>query len=127
LGSTKSFDYVREHNESVNFLDFITTRAPIKVEYGAGTVEEVHQHDGTVLRLRKVAEDYNVHDRIAAMNYLQERGAAGEVVTGVLYLEPDAQDLHDYLHTVEKPFNALGDAELVPGAAALEKFNQSLR
>jgi len=127
LGSTKSFDYVREHNESVNFLDFITTRAPIKVEYGAGTVEEVRQHDGSVLRLRKVAEDYNVHDRIAAMNYLQERQAAGEVVTGVLYLEAEAQDLHDYLHTVDKPFNTLGDGELVPGAAALEKFNQSLR
>ncbi|HEX6841960.1 MAG TPA: 2-oxoacid:ferredoxin oxidoreductase subunit beta [Stellaceae bacterium] len=127
LGSTKSFDFVREHNEAVNRLDFITTRAPIHVDYEPGTVEVVTQHDGTSLRLRKVAADYDVHDRIAAMNYLQERQAAGEVVTGLLYLEPEAADLHDYLNTVETPFNALGEAELVPGAQALAKFNQSLR
>ena len=127
LGSTKSFDFVREHNEAVNRLDFITTRAPIQVDYEPGTVEVVTQHDGTSLRLRKVAADYDVHDRILAMNYLQERQAAGEVVTGLLYLEPEAADLHDYLNTVEAPFNALGEAELVPGAPALEKFNQSLR
>src|ERR1700720_98058 len=29
-GSTKSFDYVREHNEAVNYLDFITSLATIK-------------------------------------------------------------------------------------------------
>jgi 2-oxoglutarate/2-oxoacid ferredoxin oxidoreductase subunit beta len=127
LGSTKSFDFVREHNEAVNSLDFITPRAPIHVDYEPGTVEVVTQHDGTALRLHKVAADYDVHNRIAAMNFLQERQAMGEVVTGLLYLEPDAQDLHDYLDTVATPFNTLGEAELVPGAQALEKFNQSLR
>src|SRR3974390_2006388 len=71
LGSTKSFDFVREHNEAVNRLDFITTREPIRVDYEPGTVEVVTQHDGSVLRLRKVATDYDVHNRIAAMNYLQ--------------------------------------------------------
>jgi 2-oxoglutarate ferredoxin oxidoreductase subunit beta len=127
LGSTKSFDFVREHNEAVNRLDFITTRAPIHVDYEPGTVEVVTQHDGTALRLRKVAVDYDVRNRIAAMNYVQERQAAGEVVTGLLYLEPEAQDLHDYLNTVEQPFNTLAESELVPGAQALEKVNQSLR
>ncbi len=126
-GSTKSFDFVREHNEAVNRLDFITTREPIHVDYEPGTVEVVTQHDGSVLRLRKVAPDYDVHNRIAAMNYLLERQAAGEVVTGLLYLEPDPQDLHGYLNTVEKPFNELGEAELIPGAEALARFNQSLR
>src|SRR5581483_4870936 len=59
LGSTKSFDYVREHNEAVNQLDVITPRAPIAVDYAAGAVEEIEQHDGTVLRLRKLAADYD--------------------------------------------------------------------
>src|ERR1700730_6316208 len=53
-GSTKSFDYVREHNESVNRLDFITGRAPIKVDYEPGSVELVMQHDGSTLALRKL-------------------------------------------------------------------------
>src|SRR5207253_2622557 len=74
-GSTKSFDYVREHNEAVNRLDYITGRDEITVEYEPGTVELVPQHDGSMLRLRKLAEEYDVHDRIAAMTYLQQRQA----------------------------------------------------
>ncbi len=85
------------------------------------------QHDGSVLRLRKLAPHYDPNDRIAAMTYLQERAAAGEIVTGLLYVDPQGQDLHDYLNTIEKPLNELGTADLVPGAAALQKLNESLR
>src|SRR6201993_2235623 len=72
-GSTKSFDYVREHNAAVNYLDVITGRNEITVDYAPGSVELVTQHDGSVLRLRKLHTDYNVHDRIAALAYMQER------------------------------------------------------
>jgi 2-oxoglutarate ferredoxin oxidoreductase subunit beta len=126
-GSTKSFDYVREHNDAVNRLDFITGRDEITADYAPGTVETVTQHDGSVLRLRKLHADYDPHDRISAVTYLQQREAAGEVVTGLLYVEPTPKDLHDHLNTVEAPLNALEDAALVPGAGALEKFNASLR
>ncbi|HEV3178228.1 MAG TPA: 2-oxoacid:ferredoxin oxidoreductase subunit beta [Stellaceae bacterium] len=126
-GSTKSFDYVREHNDAVNRLDFITGREEITADYAPGTIETVTQHDGSVLRLRKLHADYDPHDRIAAVTYLQQREAAGEVVTGLLYVEPAPKDLHDHLHTVETPLNALDDGALVPGAAALEKLNASLR
>lgn len=126
-GSTKSFDYVREHNEAVNRLDFITGRAPIEIDYEPGTVEIVEQHDGSKIALRKLAADYDVHDRRAAMNFLMDRQAEGEVVTGLLYLEADGDDLHAHLNTVEKPLNALGERELCPGSAALGKFNAALR
>ncbi|HUK08581.1 MAG TPA: 2-oxoacid:ferredoxin oxidoreductase subunit beta [Stellaceae bacterium] len=126
-GSTKSFDYVREHNEAVNRLDYITGREEITADYAPGTVETVVQHDGSVMRLRKLHPDYNPHDRISAMNYLQEQQAAGEVVTGLLYVEEEPVDLHVHLNTVEKPLNALDESELIPGSAALEKFNASLR
>jgi 2-oxoglutarate/2-oxoacid ferredoxin oxidoreductase subunit beta len=127
LGSTRSFDYVREHNEAVNYLDVIPTRSEITADYAPGTLEEVVQHDGSVVRLRKLAPDYDPHDRIAAMTYLQERGAKGEIVTGVLYVDNDPQDLHGYLNTVDKPLNELGEAELVPGSRALDKLNAALR
>src|SRR5579862_8966689 len=97
LGSTKSFDYVREHNEAVNRLDVITGRAPIMVDYAPGTVQVVEQHDGSKLVLRKLNADYEVSDRLAAMNFLQTHAAKGQVVTGVLYLDPDPEDLHHHL------------------------------
>ena len=126
-GSTKSFDYVREHNEAVNHLDVMLPREAITADYRPGEVEDVTQHDGSVIRLRKLAAEYDVRDRIAAMNFLQERKAAGEVVTGVLHIEPDPVDLHAHLGTVEQPFNRLGEAELCPGSAVLEQFNAAHR
>jgi 2-oxoglutarate ferredoxin oxidoreductase subunit beta len=126
-GSTKSFDYVREHNEAVNRLDVISGRAPITVDYAPGTVQVVEQHDGTKLALRKVDADYDVHDRLAAMAFLQKHAAKGQVVTGLLYVDADAEDLHSHLDTVAAPLNTLGEKELCPGTAALEKINASLR
>ncbi|KRB82630.1 2-oxoglutarate ferredoxin oxidoreductase subunit beta [Sphingomonas sp. Root710] len=126
-GSTKSFDWVREHNEAVNRLDVMQGRAPIVAQYEPGAMVEVEQHDGSVLRLRKVAADYEPTDRVAAMSYLNQREAAGEIVTGLLYIDPQAEDLHDALGTVKRPLNALSDRELSPPAAALDKINAALR
>ena len=127
MGSTKSFDYVREHNEAVNRLDFITPRETISIDYEPGTVETVTQHDGSVLKLAKLHADYDPHDRTAALRYLQERHAAGEVVTGLLFIDPDPKDIHANLNTAASALNRLNENELCPGAAALEKINLSYR
>jgi 2-oxoglutarate ferredoxin oxidoreductase subunit beta len=126
-GSTKSYDYVREHNEAVNRLDVMLSRAALTARYDPGTVQEVTQHDGTVLRLRKLHTDYDPSDRVAAMHYLHEHRAKGEIVTGLLYVQPDAEDLHRHMDTVDLPLNRLGDEDLVPGARALEAVNAALR
>ncbi|MGH6944097.1 MAG: 2-oxoacid:ferredoxin oxidoreductase subunit beta [Geminicoccaceae bacterium] len=126
-GSTKSYDFVRAHNEAVNRLDLMPAREEITADYAPGTVEEITQHDGSALRLRKLTADYDPHDRLAAMIHLQERRAAGEIVTGLLFVEHEAGDLHDELNTVEAPLNQLADQELCPGTSALERFNASLR
>jgi len=124
-GSTKSYDYVREHNEAVNFLDIMPPRAPITTKYAPGSVQAVMMHDGSTLVLHKVHDGYDPHDRIAAMNHLAEHQAKGQVVTGLLYVEREPEDLHGNLNTVDTPLNKLG--ELCPGSATLEKFNASLR
>ena len=126
-GSTKSYDYVREHNEAVNRLDFISGRDEITTDYAPGTVTTVTQHDGSVLRLRKLDPEYDATDRLKAMDYIQQHHARGEVVTGLLYVDPESSDLHEHLNTVDAPLNRLTERELCPGAVALEKINASLR
>jgi 2-oxoglutarate ferredoxin oxidoreductase subunit beta len=126
-GSTRSYDYVRNHNEAVNRLDVITVHREITAEYPPGSVQEVRQHDGSLLRLRKLSEDYDSSSRISAMSYVQSRYAHGEIVTGLLYVEPDASDLHASLGTVDRPLNELDEKALCPGSAVLAKFNASLR
>jgi 2-oxoglutarate ferredoxin oxidoreductase subunit beta len=126
-GSTRSYDYVREHNDAVNRLDFMPRREPIGAQYEPGTVIDITQHDGSVLRLRKLDVEYDPANRISAMNYIQEHQARGEIVTGLLFVDPAALDLHSHLNTVESPLNALSESELCPGAAMLERINASLR
>ncbi len=126
-GSTRSYDFVREHNEAVNRIEVMLPHANIETSYPPGSLRRVVQHDGSVLLLRKLGVDYDPTDRIAAMNYLQERNALGEIVTGLLYVDPGADELHAHLNTVERPLNQLGEAELCPGSQALQALNQSLR
>jgi 2-oxoglutarate ferredoxin oxidoreductase subunit beta len=126
-GSTKSYDYVREHNEAVNRLDFWPSRDAISVEYKDGDAIEVPQHDGSIIHLRKTHPEYDPTDHVRALEYVAHHAAKGEVVTGLLYLDPDPQDLHAHLNTVETPFNKLGEKELCPGAGMLEKINAALR
>src|SRR5436853_615364 len=114
-GSTKSYEYVRQHNEAVNRLDFIEGRDEITAEYAPGDVIDVPQHDGSVARLRKLAADYDPTNRIAVMNYLLQRAAAGGVGAGLLYIDPQAQDLHHHMHTVATPLNQLTNRDACPG------------
>ena len=126
-GSTKSFDYVRQHNEAVSRIDFMTPGQEIATAYAPGSVIDVPQHDGTVLRLRKLDDAYDATDRWAALSYMQQAAAQGEIVTGLLYLDPIATDLHASLNTVATPLAALGRDTLCPGSAMLAKINAGLR
>jgi len=125
-GSTKSYDYVRAHNEAVNRLDFMPDRHAITAMYAPGEVIEVTQHDGSVLRLRKLAEGYDPGDRLAAMSHIAAHEARGEILTGLLYVRAGAEDLHGHLNTVAVPLNRLGERELCPGSAALAAINAEL-
>jgi 2-oxoglutarate ferredoxin oxidoreductase subunit beta len=126
-GSTKSYDYVRQHNEAVSRIDFMVPGSEITADYPPGSVIDVEQHDGSSLRLRKLHADYDPTDRYAAMSYMQSHAELGEIVTGLLYIDSLATDLHTALNTIAAPLNTLGAAQLNPGMKALDKINAALR
>jgi 2-oxoglutarate/2-oxoacid ferredoxin oxidoreductase subunit beta len=126
-GSTKSFDFVRAHNEAVNRIDFLPPKTEITVDYEPGTMKIVRQHDGSFLKLAKLNGDYDPTDRVAAIKYLQEHEARGEVVTGLIYVDDQAEDLHKNLGTVPTALNALFEKDLCPGVEALADLNEGYR
>src|SRR5271157_3521738 len=126
-GSTKSFDYVREHNIAVNTLDFIVGREPIEVDYAEGDRQDVVMHDGSILRLHKLEAGLDVSDRSTAFATLERHRAAGEIATGLIYVNDQADELHDILNTTTRPLNELSERELCPGSKALAAINASLR
>ncbi|MGH7785111.1 MAG: 2-oxoacid:ferredoxin oxidoreductase subunit beta, partial [Candidatus Binatia bacterium] len=84
-------------------------------------------HDGSVIRLHKLEKDWDPLDRISAMNAVQTARTKGEILTGLLYINPDHPKLHVLLETSEKPLNSLTQNELCPGSAALDGINSGLR
>jgi 2-oxoglutarate ferredoxin oxidoreductase subunit beta len=126
-GSTKSYAYTRENIVEVVSADFVPPRAEITTEYEAGTVRNVLLHDGSWVRLRKVAEDYDPTDRDKAYEYIREKQKDGEVVTGLLHISTSSKDMNEQLETVEKPLTNLPFESLCPGSAELEKLQTRFR
>jgi 2-oxoglutarate ferredoxin oxidoreductase subunit beta len=126
-GSTKSFDYIREHNIALNSLDFISGAPPIEIDGAAGEDETVALHDGSVIRLHKLTDEHGRRDISAATALLERHRAHGEIVTGLIYLNDEAINLHQRLQMTQTPLNALLEPDLCPGSKALEAVNASLR
>jgi 2-oxoglutarate ferredoxin oxidoreductase subunit beta len=126
-GSTKSYAFVKEHDEPLHELTFVPAFEDITVDYDPGTTQDVTLHDGSHLRLKKLEEGYDPSDRIRAVSRLMESEAGGEVLTGVLYLDPGPPDLITRLGMVEAPLATLGEEQVRPSRAALDAINASLR
>jgi 2-oxoglutarate ferredoxin oxidoreductase subunit beta len=126
-GSTKSYDHVREHNEAVNRIDFIRLADEVQAEPAPGELLTLPQGDGSLLRLRKLRADYDPGDRAAALQQVIAQQARGELLTGLLYVDGGAEDLHAMLQTSQTPLNRLGAPALCPGVNALDRINAGLR
>ena len=126
-GSTKSYDYVREHVEITGTMDFAPMMEEITASYEAGSINDLTMHDGTTIRLHKLAKDWDPFDRNSAMTAIRRARDKGEILTGLLYMDPGSNDLHSMLQTSERSLNSLGKDELCPGSDTLTKLNASLR
>jgi len=97
------------------------------VDYEPGSTTAVKMHDGSQLYLRKLAEDYNPTDKIAALRVLHETARRGEFATGVIYIEPDKEDFVDSLNLVDEPLALLPPDRLRPSRAVLDELMEELR
>lgn len=126
-GSTRSYASVRRANEALSLTDFVPAHEQITTDYAAGEVKDIALHDGSLLRLSKLATDYNPVNKLAATEYLARHSAKGELVTGLIYINNEAADFHDVIDTPDQPLNSFGQSDLCPGADVLSEINQSLR
>lgn len=126
-GSTRSYRYSREHLAHAVEADLVLPAAQIEADHEPGTARSVRMHDGTLVRFRKVPEDYDPTDRDAAWRYVRERQRVGEVPTGLLHLDPSHPDMHDTLGTVDLPLVDLPFESLCPGSAALDALMEEWR
>ena len=126
-GSTKSYVHTRKNQVPIVQTDFVPPAAEIMADYPDGSVANVKTHDGTLIRLRKVEADYDPTDRTSVMAMLRERLAAGEIPTGLLFVDSDGTEMHRGAKTVATPLVDVPFEELCPGRSALEKLQASYR
>ena len=131
-GSTKSYQYTRDNYNQLVYADFVPPAHEIKASYDEGDVRTVRLHDGSSINFRKVPRDYYPTDRDAVYAYIRERQRAGEVATGLLYVEEAAEegegaDFHGIQGTVEEPLARLPHDMLCPGAERLARLQERFR
>lgn len=126
-GSTKSYEFTRQHYHPVIHADFVPPSEEIKAKYEEGEAMPVKLHDGTQIVLRKVGKGYDPTDRGAIFHYLDEHQKAGEIVTGLLYVDEAPPDLHAVNNLSSTPLASLSNDQLCPGNAALQKLQARFR
>jgi len=126
-GSTKSYSYAKDHDEALGEVSFVPFFEDISIDYDPGTTTEVSMHDGSKLYLKKLAEDYNPTDKLAAMRLLHETHARGEFATGIIYVEPDKDDFLTQLNLVDDPLAFLPIDRVRPGRDVLDEVMEEHR
>jgi len=126
-GSTKSYAYVKDHEEALHELDFVPFFEDISVEIQEGEVRDVALHDGSHLRIRKLDRDFDPTNRLAALSALEEAEAKGEVLTGVLYVNTNKPSFIELLNLVDQPLANLPENVVRPSQAALDEIMEELR
>src|SRR5438309_10195281 len=125
-GSTRSYKYMQEHEEAISEVGFVPHFQEIDVEYDPGTTINVEMHDGSHLRLRKLHENFDPTDRIAAISALMSAHAKDEVLTGIFYVDTKKPSLTEMLNLVEEPLGTLPDHRVRPTKAVLDEVMQRL-
>jgi 2-oxoglutarate/2-oxoacid ferredoxin oxidoreductase subunit beta len=125
-GSTKSYKYVQDHEEMLQEVSFVPHFAEIDVDYDAGSSVDVTMHDGSHLQLRKLEEEYDATNRIAAMKRLSEAHEKGEVLTGVFYLNTKAPNFLEMLNMTDQSLATLPESLTRPGPEALKSAMEEL-
>ncbi len=126
-GSTKSYAYMKEHEEPLHDLDFVPFFEDISVEIAEGEVREIVLHDGSKLLLKKLGRDYDPGDKLNALKTLHESEQQGHVVTGILYADSSRKHFIDQLNLVDEPLGTLPESRTRPPREVLDQIMEELR
>ena len=126
-GSTKSYAHTRQFYHHVVDMDYVPPAEEIKAAYADGDAMVIKMHGGGTIVLRKVDKDYDPTSRASSFKYLRERFNAGEITTGLLYLNESRAEMHELMGNVDTPLSQLPLDRLHPGEEELKKLQNRYR
>lgn len=122
-----SYQWGRQHEAPLHDIAYVPTRQEIILdEFEEGETKEVEFHDGSVVVLKKLEQDYDPTDKWQAMKILEEAEKNNWLITGLIYVDPKQPSLYDYLDLVDEPLNRLSGERLRPDPDSLEMINENM-
>jgi len=126
VGSTKSYSYVRDHDEPLEDVSYIPFFEEITAEYDPGTTTEITLHDGSHLLLKKLDSDYDPTNKTEALKVLTEAHDKNEIVTGLFYVDTQKPNFMEMLHVVDTPLATLPQSSVRPPKKVLDEVMDGL-
>ena len=126
-GSTKSYAHTRDHYNHVSDIDYIHPSEDISVSYKEGESMPIKLRGQDTIVLRKLDRDYDPTSRADAFKYLRDRFNAGEITTGLLYVNEERAEMHELMGNVDTPLSRLPYEGLHPGNAELKNIQRRYR
>jgi 2-oxoglutarate/2-oxoacid ferredoxin oxidoreductase subunit beta len=127
IGSTKSYDYTREHIEATGAVDLVPFKTEIIHDQKEGSVQYITLHDGSSIQVHKLSQDWDPTSKLSAYTKMHDAKIKNEILTGLIYINPESKDLHQVLKTAKKPLNQHTKEELCPGQSVLDKICAGMR
>ncbi len=128
-GSTKSYDYGREHESPIHEFGFVPTweKAEQEVDVPEGQAIDVPMPNGGHIKIRKLERDFDPRDKVAALNLLREAHDQQEFLTGLFYVAPEKESFLDMLNLGEAPLATLPESKTRPSRKVLDEIVEELR
>jgi len=122
--SFHSYDFGKKHEEPLHEISYVPPKEEITIEdFEEGTTREVTLHDGSMVILKKLEEEYDPRDRWQALHMLEDAHRNNWLVTGLIYVDPDAPNLFDVYNIPDTPLNRTANEKLRPSCEDLERIN----
>ncbi len=119
-----SYTFGKDHEAPLHELSFIPARDEIMVEdFDEGTIKEVTLHDGSVVILKKLEQDYDPTDRWQALHMLEKAHSNNWLVTGLIYVDTKSPSFFDVYNLPSQPLNRMTETQIRPSKEDLEKIN----
>lgn len=121
-----SYAWGKDHEVRLHDISFypVPAKDEITVEdFEEGTFRDVELFDGSMIKLKKLEADYDPTDRQHATNVLEDADRENYMVTGLVYVNPNAPSMFDLYDLPEKALNRMTESQLRPSPESIDKIN----
>lgn len=126
--SFHSYMWGKEHEIALHDITYVPARDEITIEdFEEGSAREVTLHDGATIVLKKLDRDYDPTNIFEALRVLYEAEQNNWLLTGILYVNPNAPTIFDMYNLPDTPLNRLPAEKLRPSRESLDRIMQQMQ